>query len=78
MCFAPKRHNFFASVSQDNTLKVWNVNVAERQGEESVIKSAAMTIMAHQKYINAVKVAPNDKVIATSSQDKTINIWQAS
>ncbi len=25
VCFAPKKHNFFASVSQDNTLKVWNV-----------------------------------------------------
>ena len=23
--FAPKRKRFFASVSQDNTLKVWNV-----------------------------------------------------
>mmetsp|Transcript_27383 Transcript_27383/g.36608 ORF Transcript_27383/g.36608 Transcript_27383/m.36608 type:complete len:191 (-) Transcript_27383:823-1395(-) len=37
-----------------------------------------MTIMAHQKYINAVRVSPNDKLLATSSQDKTINIWQAS
>ena len=33
--------------------------------------------MAHQKYINSVRVSPNDKLIATSSQDKTINIWQA-
>ena len=26
VCFAPRKQNFFASVSQDNTLKVWNVN----------------------------------------------------
>ena len=36
-----------------------------------------MTIMAHQKYINAVRISPNDKLIATSSQDKTIKIWEA-
>ena len=36
-----------------------------------------MTIMAHQKYINTVRVSPNDKFIATSSQDKTIKIWEA-
>jgi U3 small nucleolar RNA-associated protein 13 len=33
--------------------------------------------MAHQKYINAVKISPNDKMIATSSQDKTIKLWDA-
>lgn len=33
--------------------------------------------MAHQKYINAVKISPNDKLIATSSQDKTVKIWDA-
>ena len=36
-----------------------------------------MTIMAHQKFINAVRVAPNDKLIATSSQDKSIKLWEA-
>jgi len=43
--------------------------------EEKIVNSANMTIMAHQKYINAVRIAPNDKLIATSSQDKSINIW---
>lgn len=34
--------------------------------------------MAHQKYINCVRVSPNDKLIATSSQDKSIKIWDSS
>jgi U3 small nucleolar RNA-associated protein 13 len=37
-----------------------------------------MTVMGHQKYINAVKVSPNDKLIASASQDKTIKLWNAS
>ena len=60
-------------------MKVWNVigNSEDDTAEETSVNSALMTIMAHQKYINAVRVSPNDKMIATSSQDKTINIWQA-
>jgi len=33
--------------------------------------------MAHQKYINVAKFSPNDKLIASASQDKTIKIWNA-
>jgi U3 small nucleolar RNA-associated protein 13 len=36
-----------------------------------------MTVMGHQKYINVVRVSPNDKLIASSSQDKTIKIWNS-
>ena len=36
-----------------------------------------MTVMAHQKSVNVAKYSPNDKFIASSSQDKTIKIWQA-
>jgi U3 small nucleolar RNA-associated protein 13 len=41
------------------------------------VKQAQMTVMAHTKYINCVKVSPNDKLIASSSQDKTIKLWLA-
>ncbi len=34
--------------------------------------------MGHQKYINVVRVSPNDKLIASSSQDKTIKVWSSS
>ena len=33
--------------------------------------------MAHQKYINVAKFSPNDKMIATASQDKSIKLWSA-
>lgn len=31
------------------------------------VKSASMTVMGHQKYINVVRVSPNDKLIASAS-----------
>ncbi|XP_068631819.1 transducin beta-like protein 3 [Battus philenor] len=65
--------NFFASVSQDNCLKVWTVpkdfNVSDQK-----IKST-YTELAHQMDINCVAVSPNDKIIATASQDKTAKLW---
>ncbi|CAK1596137.1 unnamed protein product [Parnassius mnemosyne] len=64
---------FFTSVSQDNCLKVWsvpkNLDVSELK-----IKSTH-TELAHQMDINCVAVSPNDKIIATASQDKTAKLW---
>ena len=34
-----------------------------------------MTVMGHQKCINIAKFSPNDKFIASGSQDKTVKIW---
>ncbi|XP_034830999.1 transducin beta-like protein 3 isoform X1 [Maniola hyperantus] len=65
--------NFFASVSQDNCLKVWVVP-KELDGTDQKIKSSH-TELAHNMDINCVAVSPNDKIIATGSQDKTAKLW---
>ncbi len=31
---------------------------------------------AHDKEINIVRVAPNDSLVATSSQDQTVKVWE--
>jgi len=36
-----------------------------------------MTIMGHQKCINVVRVSPNDKLIASGSNDRVIKLWDA-
>lgn len=32
-------------------------------------------VAAHDKEINAVAIAPNDSLVATASQDRTIRLW---
>jgi U3 small nucleolar RNA-associated protein 13 len=34
-------------------------------------------VVAHEKDVNALAVAPNDRLLATGSQDKTIKLWSA-
>ncbi|XP_041978476.1 transducin beta-like protein 3 [Aricia agestis] len=67
-------HEFFTSVSQDNCLKLWNVPQNENDGTEQKIISS-YTELAHNMDINCVSVSPNDKIIATGSQDKTTKLW---
>lgn len=65
--------DFFTSVSQDNCLKVWQVP-KDIETFDQKIKSSH-TELAHQMDINCVAVSPNDKMIATGSQDKTVKLW---
>ncbi|XP_076671392.1 transducin beta-like protein 3 [Andrena cerasifolii] len=67
---------YLVSVSQDSCLKLWNLpNNMEFKDAESL--NVAHTVLAHQKDINSVTVSPNDKLIATGSQDKTAKLWSA-
>jgi U3 small nucleolar RNA-associated protein 13 len=68
--FAPKKGRFFVSASKDLTIKIWSII----EKEKSEITEAMRTTIAHTKDINAVKVSPNDKIIASGSQDRTIKV----
>lgn len=67
---APKKGKFFVSASKDLTIKIWSI-IEKGTGE---ITEAIRTTTAHTKDINAVKVSPNDKIIASGSQDRTIKV----
>lgn len=63
-----------ASVSQDTCLKIWTL--PETFESDAPIKfHCVATQIAHEKDINCVTMAPNDKMVATGSQDKTAKIW---
>jgi U3 small nucleolar RNA-associated protein 13 len=50
--------------------EILNANVAD----EVQILNVDLTEIAHEKDINSVSVSPNDKLIATGSQDKTAKV----
>ena len=62
---------FWVSGSEDKTLKLWELSSVS----EGVIRGAKITVKAHDKSINAVCIAPNDKLVASCSMDKTIRLW---
>lgn len=62
---------FWVSGSEDKTLKLWDLNAVS----EGKLRGAKVTIKAHDKSINAVCIAPNDKLVASCSMDKTIKLW---
>lgn len=73
VAFSQTSVKFAVSVAQDGCLKLWNVSL-----NKSSTLSCVSTELAHQKDINCVTVAPNDKIIATASQDKTAKLWSES
>ncbi|XP_011308601.1 transducin beta-like protein 3 [Fopius arisanus] len=67
---------FFVSVSQDQCLKLWHLpEKLTLDDPEKNTLNAAHTVLAHQKDINCAVVSPNDRLIATGSQDKTAKLW---
>jgi U3 small nucleolar RNA-associated protein 13 len=73
---------FCVTVSMDRTLKRWNLpgaadlDEAATAGAEINLKTFAST-RAHEKDINIVSIAPNDSLIATGSQDKSVKLWKS-
>jgi U3 small nucleolar RNA-associated protein 13 len=75
--------------SKDRTLKQWNLShllsclsvprpagwLTEAGKRKQALPRTSAGIVAHERDINAIAVAPNDKLCATASQDKTIKLW---
>lgn len=64
------------SGSADLNVKLWDIKeiIDNYNGEPLEISSAKHTVIGHQKDINCVRFSPNEKLIASASQDKTINV----
>eukprot|EP00798_Chlamydomonas_sp_ICE-L_P002642 gene2643-5017_t len=77
---------FAVSAGADKLLKVWDLEPAiarlsapeggadPKGGPLQLRVSAAVS--AHDKDINSVALAPNDQLVATGSQDRTVKIWR--
>lgn len=60
-----------ATASADLTLKLWALGTTSGP----VLR---WTVKAHDKDINCVAFTPNNKLLLTASQDKTLKVWQVS
>eukprot|EP00124_Ichthyophonus_hoferi_P004237 Ihof_evm1s443 gene=Ihof_evmTU1s443 len=82
VAFSKKAPNFVVSGSQDRTVKLWSTadfcEMGSEVPSEPEALQARMTQKAHDKDINAIAVAPNDRMFATASHDRTAKVWSTS
>ncbi|XP_015242994.1 PREDICTED: transducin beta-like protein 3 [Cyprinodon variegatus] len=69
--------SFIVTGSQDCTVKVWDLPAAF-PGKEIHQLVPRTTEKAHDKDVNSVAVSPNDKLLASGSQDRTAKLWSLS
>jgi len=72
---------FMFTGSQDRTIKMWDLSnvplICESEEEENVMRCRSITTLkAHEKDINALDVAPNDKLLVSGSQDRTAKVYE--
>lgn len=76
---------FVVSASKDRTLKKWvlgnrsfnSLSATTTTTEEPLPLAASRSVVAHDKDVNVVAVSPNDALVATGSQDRTVKLWNA-
>ncbi|XP_029433433.1 transducin beta-like protein 3 isoform X2 [Rhinatrema bivittatum] len=75
------KETFIASGSQDCTVKIWklpeSLSTKMRGGKNLApeLLHAQVTEKGHDKDINSITVSPNDRLVATGSQDRTAKLW---
>ncbi|KAI0718943.1 U3 small nucleolar RNA-associated protein [Cerioporus squamosus] len=72
---------FMFTGSQDRTIKMWDLSsvplaAEDGEGAHTVKCKSLTTHKAHDKDINSLDVAPNDRLLVSGSQDRTAKVWE--
>ncbi|CAN1257028.1 Protein TORMOZ EMBRYO DEFECTIVE, partial [Linum perenne] len=76
VAFSKKEKNFLVSGSSDRTIKVWSYDGISYDGDQPTSLKAKAVVAAHDKDINSLAVAPNDRLVCSGSQDRTACVWR--
>ncbi|GIY32726.1 transducin beta-like protein 3 [Caerostris extrusa] len=78
VCCCRGKSKFFASGSEDTTLKLWEIPEKKPLVALKLLVAPYKTVKAHDKLINSIDISENDQYIASGSQDHTVKIWNSS
>lgn len=70
---------FMFTGSQDRTIKMWDLSsvpLTATPGSEPQKCKSLTTHKAHDKDINSLDVAPNNRLLVSGSQDRTAKVWE--
>ncbi|KAK7058535.1 U3 small nucleolar RNA-associated protein 13 [Paramarasmius palmivorus] len=67
---------FMFTGSQDRTIKMWDLSEVSISGGDQVKCKSLTTLKAHDKDINSLDVAPNNRLLVSGSQDRTAKIFE--
>ncbi|GAB4820492.1 hypothetical protein N2152v2_007538 [Parachlorella kessleri] len=76
VAFARRGGSFLVTGGADKLLKVWDLSRLDFAASKPAKLKVTAAVAAHDKDINAVAVSPNDAVICSGSQDRTIKVWK--
>eukprot|EP01050_Picozoa_sp_SAG11_P017411 SAG11_NODE_2510_length_3270_cov_4.113844_1_plen_282_part_00 len=74
MSFSPFNPNLLATGSDDTTIKLWSIP-DEGLTENMHAEMAVSELAGHQKKVGILKWNPTSPVLASSSIDKTVKVW---
>lgn len=67
---------FLFTASQDRTVKMWDLSGVTGDEEEPVLARSMATLHVADKDINSLDLAPNDRFLASGSQDKLVKLFE--